>query len=565
MSSTIGRRSIHPICRLLFSIRLSHHPYHHMISQSIPLSPPPSTAVHPCYGHRSRLSTSASLSDQLQTQSIPQSSDPSSLSCSSSHLVNELSRILSDFRSPHHDIESALCPFGSQISSDLVEQVLKRCKNLGFSTHRFFIWAQRLPGFKHSEDSYRILVDILGRSKQFPLLWDFLMEMRDKTSCKTTPHIFSIVIRAYCRANLPADAIRAFCKMADFGIEPSVDDLGHLVYALCKRKQTEHAQQFFDRVKGSYPPCPKCYSILIRGWGELGKLSQAQKLFDEMNQRGCSAHLPAWNALLESLCKVGQLNEAYTFFKKMRSMGMEPDAFTYSIFIHSHCNSNDLHSAFKFLARMKRYDLVPNVFTYNCIIKKLCKASKVEDAYQLLNEMVDRGASPDSWSYNTILSFHCDHNEVNQALKLISRMDRCGCQPDRHTYNMILKMLIRVGRFDSANKVWNGMEERGYYPSVSTYAVMVHGLCRKKGKLEEACKYFEMMIDEGIPPYASTCEQLRNKLIGYGFVEQTEILAVKMERSTSCSIQELASFMRRNKTSVKHRGEEHSDCDDDSD
>ncbi|CAH9147074.1 unnamed protein product [Cuscuta epithymum] len=542
------RRSIHPLCILLSTLRLLHRPFHYRNHQPVPSSSPPPL----CGG--ARLFTSVSLSDQ--THSHPQSSDPSS-----PHLVNELSRILSDFRSPHHDIESALSPFRSQISVDLVEQVLKRCKNLGFSDHRFFTWAQNLPGFTHSEDSYRILVDILGRSKQFPLLWDFLRDT--KPSCE----IFSNVFRAYCRANLPEDAIRAFSKMSDFGIEPSVDDLSHLLYALCKRKHTPHAQHFFDRIKKSYPPCPKCYSILIRGWGdEKDGFSQAQKLFDEMLHRGCSAHLLACNRLLESLCKGGKIDEAYKFFTKMRSMGLEPDAFTFSIFIHSHCTSNDIHSAFKVLDRMKSHGLVPNTFTYNCIIKKLCKLNKVEDAYQLLNEMVDSGSNPDCWSCNTILAFHCDHNEVNQALRLISRMDKYGVRPDRHTYNMVLKMLIRVGRFDRVEKVWEGMEGRGYYPSVSTYAVMVHGLCRKKGKLEEACKYFEMMIDEGIPPYASTCELLRNKLIGYGFVEQTEILGDKMERSTSCSIQELATLIRGgNRVCVKHRDEEeYSDDESDS-
>ncbi|KAM1188574.1 hypothetical protein ACFX13_025172 [Malus domestica] len=45
------------------------------------------------------------------------------------------------------------------------------------------------------------------------------------------------------------------------------------------------------------------------------------------------------------------------------------------------------------------------------------------------------------------------------------------------------------------------MGKRGFYPSVSTYSVMIHGLCKKKRKLEEACKYF--MIDEVLQPAGS--------------------------------------------------------------
>ncbi|XP_059303573.1 pentatricopeptide repeat-containing protein At1g52640, mitochondrial [Lycium ferocissimum] len=490
-----------------------------------------------------------------ETKQEPEKSDPNS-----PHLVNEISRILSDYRSPHHDIESALNPFSSNISTEIVEQVLKRCKNLGFSAHRFFIWAQKLSGFRHSIESFHILVDILGSSKQFPLIWDFLVEMRTNKSCEITPEIFWLVFRGYSRANLPVDAIRAFNKMVDFGIKPSLTDLDKLLLTLCKRKHTKQAQEFFDKVKDDFMPNVKTYSILIRGWGELGEVANAQKLFDEMLERGCSVDLLAYNSILDSLCKAGKMDEAFNFFMKMKSIGLIPDAFTYSIFIHGYCSVNDIHSVFRVLDQMRRYKLVPNVFTYNCIIKKLCKTNKVDEVYQLIDEMISGGVRPDCWSYNTILASHCDHNEANLALRLISRMEKNDCLPDKHTYNMLLKMLIRVGRFDRVEKVWESMEDRKFYPSVSTYAVMVHGLCQKKGKLEEACKYFETMIDEGIPPYTTTCEILRNRLIGHGFADQTGILADKMERSTSSLIQELANVMTGNKAfeKLKH-DEEYSD------
>ncbi|KAL0447811.1 UNVERIFIED_CONTAM: Pentatricopeptide repeat-containing protein, mitochondrial [Sesamum latifolium] len=381
--------------------------------------------------------------------------------------------------------------------------------------------------------------------------------MRKTESCEISRQIFWIVFRAYSRANLPGDAIRAFNRMVDFGIRPCVDDLDQLLYALCKRKHVRHAQEFFDRVRGSeLSPTVKTYSILMRGWGDIGEPGGAQKLFDEVLERGCMVDLLAWNSVLDALCKGGKVDEAYELLRGMRHKGLEPDAYSYSIFIHASCDANDLHSAFRVLDSMKRYNLVPNVFTYNCIIKKLCKNDKVEEVYELLDEMIERGAKPDTWSYNSILAYHCDHNEVNKALKLISRMDRDACQPDRHTYNMVLKMLIRIGRFDRVEKVWYLMEERGFYPAVSTYAVMIHGLCKKRGKHEEAYKYFEMMIDDGIPPYTTTCELLRNKLIGLGFAEQAEILADKMERSTSQSIQEAANLMRSNRALIGMRTQE---------
>ncbi|KAF7129443.1 hypothetical protein RHSIM_Rhsim10G0161900 [Rhododendron simsii] len=528
---------------VIASLSTSSSTTHHLLQYlrlhlSHPHNPKPHFLSHlyPTHHHNSKPFSSQPLSSQpLNPNPSP---DPPP------QLVNDLSRTLSDYRNPHHDLESALTPFSPNISTNLVEQVLKRCKNLGFSAHRFFLWALRHPGFKPTKETHHILVSILGSSKQFPLIWDFLAEWKDTQCCEIEPEIFWVVFRAYSRANLPADAIRAFGKMADFGVEFGNDDVDKLLYELCKRKHVRHAQGFFDRVKSEVEPSAKSYSILMRGWGDIGESGEARKLFDEMLESGCCVDLLAYNSMLQSLCKGGSVEEAYKLFREMGSKGLEPDAFTYSIFIHAACDANDIHSAFRVLDRMKRYELVPNVYTYNAIIKRLCKNDRVEEAYLLLDEMIERGERPDVWSYNTILACHCDHNEVNKALRLISRMDQDSCLPDWHTYNMVIKMLIRIGRFDRVTKVWESMEERGFYPSASTYAVMVHSFCKKKGKLEDACRYFEIMVDEGIPPYSSTCEMLRNRLVGLGFSEQTHILADKMERSTSCSIQELSDIMR---------------------
>lgn len=435
---------------------------------------------------------------------------------------------------------------------------MKRTKNLGFSAHRFFLWAKSFPGFEPDSSSYKILIDVLGSSKQFPLIWDLLSGIRENESFELCPEFFWVIFGAYCRANLPNDAIRAFTRMVDFGLRPSLNDLDHLLYLLCKRKFVRNGQEFFDKVKHQFGPSVKTYSILIRGWGDIGDSGEARKVFDEMLQRGCVVDVPAYNSLLEALCKGGDLDEAYAMFRDMGSKELTPDANTYSIFIRSYCKRDNIHSVFRVLDRMKRYNLVPNLYTYNCIIKRLCANQKIEEAYQLLDEMIEAGISPDTWSYNAIQAFHCDHSEVNRALRLLSRMEKENCKPDRHTYNMVLKMLIKVGRFDRVEKVWDSMPRKGFYPSVSTYAVMIHGFLKKKGKVEEACKFFETMIDEGIPPYSSTIEVLRNRLLGFGILEKIDILAGKMEGSSSSSMKELSKAMRGHKSHRRRREEEES-------
>ncbi|XP_028554045.1 pentatricopeptide repeat-containing protein At1g52640, mitochondrial isoform X1 [Dendrobium catenatum] len=455
--------------------------------------------------------------------------------------VNDLCRLLSDFRSQHHDLESALCPFSSSVSPAVAEQVLKRCRHLPSPSHRFFIWSSSLPSFLHTPTSHFVLLDLLASNRLFPLSWTVISDFHPHFSHSNS---FRLLFQAYSRASLPHDAIRAFRRMPDFGLQPTIDDLHHLISSLCHQGLVIPAQEFFHECKAEFSITQKTYTLLMNGWASVRKPKNAQHLFDEMLQQHLLVDVSAYNSLMAAFCRGGELDEAHKRFQEMRTLQrLEPNAGSYAVFIRAYCEAKDLNSAMRVIEHMKMHDQTPNVFTYNAIIKLLCEKKKADEAYQLLDEMIERGAKPDTWSYNAILALHCKIQEVNKALRLLSRMDRDSCLPDRHTYNMLLKMLIGIGRFDRVIEVWESMEKRGFFPSASSYAVMVHGLCRKKGKIEEACRYFEMMVDEGIPPYPSTCEVLRRELQRLGMGRRIEVLVDKMKRSTSCSIQELSNAM----------------------
>ncbi|GFP89427.1 pentatricopeptide repeat-containing protein at1g52640 mitochondrial [Phtheirospermum japonicum] len=139
--------------------------------------------------------------------------------------------------------------------------------------------------------------------------------------------------------------------MVGFGIKPCVDDLNQLLFTLCEKRHVSHAQELFDRIKDhDLTQNVKTYNIMIRGWGGIGDSVQAQKVFDEMLERGhTTADLLTWNSVLHSLCKGGKADEAYEFFRGMRQKGLEPYSYSYSIFIHASCDANDIHTTFRVL------------------------------------------------------------------------------------------------------------------------------------------------------------------------------------------------------------------------
>jgi pentatricopeptide repeat protein len=352
------------------------------------------------------------------------------------------------------------------------------------------------------------------------------------------------VPRAYARAGLPDDGVRAFSSMERFGFPPTLADLQTLLFALSHNGLVEHAEAFFRDSGNQFDVSAKTYTILISGWVVVTKPENARKLFDEMAERGVEPDVPSYNALIDALCRGGDVDLAQAQLKDMQvSRGLVPDAATYGPFLHSACAAKDARAALRLLDRMHARDLTPNVFTYNAVVQLLCEMGEIDEAYNILCEMDSRGEKPDVWSYNALLSEHCKLKEVNKALRLIARMDKHSCMPNRHSYNMLLKMLISVGRIDKAIEVWDGMEKRGFHPGTATYAVMIHGLCCKKGRAEEAYSYFLRMVDDGIPPYQATCQVLSDRLLRLGLRDDIEMFTDRMRWSTSCTIHDLASFM----------------------
>lgn len=361
---------------------------------------------------------------------------------------------------------------------------------------------------------------------------------------------------SYARHKLPSEAVTLFNLMSDLGFTPSIVDLHSLLFSLCKYGFVSESERFFLEIKSQFSITNQTYTILIYGWARVRDSKRALELFDEMLQQGLVPDIVCFNAIIAALCRAGELALAHEWLKEMRQIHkLEPDAATYSAFLSAATEMKDLNASIKVLDRMKRDGLTPNVFTYNTVMKLRCELGKIDEAYELLDEMLLRGVKPDTWSYNTILAVHCKLKQSNKALRLIERMDNESCLPDQHTYNMLLKMLLDVGKIDKANEIWEGMEKHRFYPPAACYAVMVHGLCRKRGKVEEACGYFERMVEEGIPPYEDTCELLRKRLIKVGLRERLVLVADRMQRSSSCKIQELSSIMDGSRNTVDEGSE----------
>lgn len=431
--------------------------------------------------------------------------------------------------SPTADVSEVLQKSKVEASPKLVEEVLKRFENAGMQAYRFFEWAGKQQGYSHSVEAYHIIIDSLGKIRQYGLMWTVVNLMKIKGVL--TKEAFAVIIRRYANVKKVKEAVYTFDTMEKFGVPADLEAFNSLLSALCKCKNVRTAQEIFDRMKVRFKPDLKTYSILLQGWGNEPNLTKARAIFNEMSDRGCEPDMVAYALLMNALCKGGQVEEALALIDTMKTRGSNPNTYIYSILIHTYGAEKRIDDAVGAFTAMEESGCEPDTPTYNALIGAFCNVRKFNEAYTVLDEMVRKRIGPNAKTYNVILHHLISLGEIEEAYCVFRRMVKEHCDPDIDTYTMMIKMFCAENKVDMALKVWKHMGGKRFCPTMHTFSVLINGLC-ERDRMNEACAYFEEMVEKGIRPSAATYNRLRRGLMKVGREDILEDLSEKMKELT---------------------------------
>ncbi|KAJ1685564.1 hypothetical protein LUZ63_016954 [Rhynchospora breviuscula] len=440
-------------------------------------------------------------------------------------LADTLAHLLISHHNPFHPSESPLQLTGVGFSNELLTQTLLRLRNYSKPAFSLFIWARdhirRIENGHVSADAYDLIIDSLGRARQFDAVWRVLIEM-GQDGVGPTNKTFAVVIRRHVAAGFTREAIRAFDDMEAFiGREPDKEEFCMLLDTLCKYKFPKIAMELFNKRKYKYEPDEKMYTVLIYGWCRTSQLDRATKLLDEMIDRGIEPNIVTYNTLLNGICRHVSLHPETRFDRtiksaeellmEMRRRGIQPDVTSYSIVLHVYSRAHKPELTLCKFRAMKEQGISPSIATYTSVVKCLTSCGRLEDAYELLDEMSNNGIQPAPATYNCFFKEYFGRKDVNTALNLYQKMKGTGSF-DIHTYHILLRMFIKLERFGPVQEIWKDMCEAGIGPDLDSYTLLVHGLCEKR-KWRQACHMFMEMIEKGFLPQKVTFETLYRGLI----------------------------------------------------
>ncbi|KAL2341395.1 hypothetical protein Fmac_009335 [Flemingia macrophylla] len=254
------------------------------------------------------------------------------------------------------------------------------------------------------------------------------------------------------------------------------------------------------------------YNVTLKLFRAVRDFQGAEKLFDEMLQRGVDPDIITFSTMIRSASLCSLPHKATEWIEKMSSFGIElepnDNAASYMIYAYAHSGNADmalqLYDRAKaekwrvhmetFLALIKMCGILnnfggclsvyndmkvlgvkPNLVTYNNLLYAMERGKRALDVKAIYEEMINNGFSPNRRTYAALLRAYCKARFREDALRVYKEMTEKGMNLDIILYNSLFDMYADVGYMDEAIAIFEDMKSSGTcQPDSFTYSCLIN-------------------------------------------------------------------------------------------
>lgn len=355
---------------------------------------------------------------------------------------------------------------------------------------KFFHWAGKQKGFKHTFASYNALTYCLNRTDRFRSA-DQVPELMDSQGKPPTEKQFEILIRMHSDANRGLRVYYVYEKMKKFGVKPRIFLYNRIMDALVKTGHLDLALSVYQDFLGDgLVEESVTFMILIKGMCKFGRVDEMLQLLDRMRLNLCKPDVFAYTAMIKVLVSEGYLDGCLKVWEEMRRDRVEADAMAYVTLVTGLCKGGRVEKGYELFREMKEKGFLIDRAIYGVLVEGFVTDRKVGPACDLLKDLVGSGYRADLGIYNSLIKGLCDVKRVDKAYKLFRVTIQEGLEPDFATVNPILVSYAEMRRMDNFCKLLAQMEEFGY-PVTDDLSKFFSILAEKEDGLMTALEVFE--------------------------------------------------------------------------
>jgi pentatricopeptide repeat protein len=252
-------------------------------------------------------------------------------------------------------------------------------------------------------------------------------------------------------------ALKLYTEMKQKGVQANQSTYIALFSALAQGKQAVEASVILIEMKKGVTPNVTAYNSAIHVYVRSENLTEAEKLFREMEDQGVKPNVVTYNTLMKGYKH--QWKKALELYEDMKKQQVQANGYTYSALFSALAQGKQREKAFVIFQDIKKEGITPDVNVYNSMIDLCVRSENLTEAEKLFREMEDQGVKPDVVTYTTLMKGY-KHN-WEKALKLYEDMKKQGVQANGYTYNTLVPALIQGNQREKASLIRREMKKKG--------------------------------------------------------------------------------------------------------
>lgn len=299
--------------------------------------------------------------------------------------------------------------------------------------------------------------------------------------------IYNVMIKAFVKGGSFRKAIWIFHQLRVHGLWPDNFTYPFVFKAIgCLRDvlvgEKVHGFVFKSGVEFD---CYVCNSIMDM-YGELGRVKNARKLFDEMPERD----LVSWNVLISGYVKCARFEEAVSVFRRMQQeKNVKPDEATV-VSTLSACTSTKNSELGREIHQYVVNELGFTTTISNALLDMYSKCGYLTIAQQVF----DATPTKNVISWTSMVSGYVNCGQLDEARDFFERSP----VRDIVLWTAMINGYVQFNRVDEAVALFREMQIKRIKPDVFTVVTLLMG-CAQVGALEQG-KWIHGYIDENRIP-----------------------------------------------------------------
>ncbi|KAK1424503.1 hypothetical protein QVD17_19833 [Tagetes erecta] len=234
------------------------------------------------------------------------------------------------------------------------------------------------------------------------------------------------------------------------------------------------------------------YNVTLKVFRKNKDLDGAEKVFDEMLQRGLTPDNVTFSTIIGCSRMRSLPGKAVEWFEKMPKFGIQPDDVTYAVMIDCYGRVGNVEMALRLYDRSRTEKWRLDAVTFTTIIKIYGTSGNFDGCLTVFEEMKALGVKPNLVCYNTLLDAMGRAKRPWQVKSIYQQILSSGLTPSWATYAALIRAYAKARYGDDAMNVYKEIREKGMDLNNVLYNTLL-SMCADIGFVDEAVEMFDDM------------------------------------------------------------------------